>query len=249
VSRLSVPLLILIIIGSCSNAPPAGKLMPVGDDALAEIFPPQATESAEQIEIISRLRLELPRYRIKGTCAIYRSPDGSLEIDFVHSSLFGSYREDATIRVAGDSVTIQDHERGTFMGSRETLEHLSRHFEFDVIPEDLAVFLLLGAPRPEDLANTRVSVSGGNRTLAGEWMGRQFEIESGDGRGPIRMKICAADGSGCYEARYRYDSKERFGGYPERMICEKMGGSERFSMTVEVVRRSGDSRDPDMGMQ
>lgn len=239
-NKLSGILLIFLILGSCANSPPAGQLLPEDDDALSALFPPQASLSDDDIEITARVRLDLPKYRIKGTCAIFRSPDGSVQIDFVHTSLFGSYREDATIRIAGDSITLQDNERGTFMGSKETLAHLSRHFEFEVIPDDVIVFLLLGAPRREDLVNARVSVSGGRRTLAGEWWGRQLEIESEDGRGPLRLRICTVDGNGCYESRYGYESTGRFEGYPKRMICEKLGGSERLSLTVETVRRSGE---------
>lgn len=228
-----------MIAGSCANSPPAGQPLPADDGALAALFPPQASLSDDHLEIIARVRLDLPRYRIKGTCAIFRSPDGSVQIDFVHTSLFGSYREDATIYVAGDSIAIQDHERGIFRGSGETLAHLSAHFEFEIIPDDVVVFMLLGMPHREDLVNARLSVSGGRWTLVGEWRGRRLEIEGENGRGPLRLRICSVDGKGCYEARYGYGSTGRLGGYPERIICERMGGSERLSMTVESVGRSG----------
>ncbi len=240
-NRLSSIVLILMIAGSCANSPPAGQPVPADEGVLEAYFPPQASMSDGQLEIIARVRLDLPKYRIKGTCAIFRSPDGSVQIDFVHTSLFGSYREDATIYVAGDSIAIQDHERGVFRGSVETLAHLSTHFEFEIIPEDVIVFMLLGAPRREDIVNARSTVSGDSWTLAGEWRGRQLEIEGEDGRGPLRLRICSVDGKGCYEARYRYESTGRLGGYPERIVCERMGGSERLSMTVVSVGRSGEA--------
>ena len=238
-NRLSGIFLIFIIAASCSNSPPPGQLLPDDDGVLTTIFPTQASLTDDHLEIIARVRLDLPKYRIKGTCAIFRSPDGSVQIDFLHTSLFGSYREDATIFIAGDSITIQDHERGTFMGNSETRVHLSRHFGFNIMPDDMIVFMLLGTPRREDLAGALVSVSGGRRTLTGEWLGRLLEIESEDGRGPIRIRICSLDGKACYEARYRYESTAGPGGYPERIICERMGGSERLSMTVESVGAIG----------
>jgi len=107
-NRLSGILLILMIAGSCADSPPDGEPLPADDGALAALFPPQASLSDEELEIIARVRLDLPKYRIKGTCAIFRSPDGSVQIDFLHTSLFGSFREDATIYVTGDSIAIQD---------------------------------------------------------------------------------------------------------------------------------------------
>ncbi len=240
-NRFSIIIFILMIAGSCTNSPPAGQLLPADDGALAAIFPPQASLSDDYLEIIARVRLDLPKYRIKGICAIFRSPDGSVQIDFVHTSLFGSYREDATIYVAGDSIAIQDHERGVFRGNTETLEHLSAHFDFEIMPDDVIVLMLLGTPRREDLENARLAVSGGRWTLLAQWRGRQLEIEGDDGRGPSRLRICSIDGKGCYEARYGYESTGGFGGYPERIICERMGGSERLSMTVESIGRSGES--------
>ena len=51
------------------------------------------------------------------------------------------------------------------------------------------------------------------------------------------MRICAPDGNGCYEARYRYNKGDDLGGYPEKIVCEKAGGSERLSMTIESVEK------------
>ena len=187
-----------------------------------------------------RVRLDLPKYRVKGTCALYHLSGGSTQIDFVHSSLFGSYREDATIFVTGDSIAIQDHERGIFRGSRETLAHLAEHFEFEIIPGDILVFMLLEIPLLEDMEKASFSVSGGGWKLSGEWWGRKLLIEGEEGRGPDKLRICTIDGTGCYEARYGYRSGGGLGGYPERIVCERIGGSERLSMTIESVEKKSD---------
>ena len=239
-NRFSSIVLISLIAGSCANSPPSGQVLPADDSVLDALFPPQASLSEGDLEIIARVRLDLPKYRIKGTCAIFRSPDGSVQIDFVHTSLFGSYREDATIYVASDSIAIQDHERGVFRGNVETLAHLSEHFEFAIIPDDVIVFMLLGTPRREDLVNARSSDSGCRWTLTAEWRGRQLEIEGEDDSGPLRLRICTVDGKGCYEARYRYGSDDRLGGYPEKIVCERISGSERLSITIESVEKKSD---------
>jgi hypothetical protein len=181
--------------------------------------------------------MDLPKYRVKGACSIFRSSDGSVQIDFVHSSLFGSYREDATIYVTSDSMAIQDNERGTYRGNDETLFHLSEHFEFDIVPEDVIIFLLLGAPGFEELVDTKASTQDGKWILDAMWKGRQLRIEGEEGLGPREIRICSVDGKGCYEARYGYGSGDRFMGYPEKIVCEKKDGSEKLSITVESVEK------------
>jgi hypothetical protein len=163
-----------------------------------------------------------------------------VQIDFLHSSLFGSYREDATIYITGDSIAIQDNERGTYRGTEETLAHLAEHFEFEVLPEDILVFMLLEIPLMKDLKNPDFSASGGRWKLSGEWRGRQLRIEGEEGRGPVTFWICTIDGKGCYEARYGYKSNGRYGGYPEKIVFEGSGGGERLSVTVESIEKKSD---------
>lgn len=184
--------------------------------------------------------MDLPKYRVKGSCSIFRSSDGSVQIDFVHSSLFGSYREDATIYVTADSMAIQDNERGTYRGTDETLFHLSEHFEFDIVPEDVIVVLLLGAPGFEELIDTQSSVSDGKWVLDAMWKGRQLRIEGEEGLGPMELRICSVDGKGCYEARYEYGSDSQLMGYPEKIVFEKKDGSEKLSITVESLEKKID---------
>jgi hypothetical protein len=235
-----IPLIIAFAV-SCAQAPPSGEPIPSGDGTLSSLFPPQASASGGELEIFTRVRLDLPKYRIRGTCALYRAPDGSVQIDFVHSSLFGSYREDATIYIAGDSISIEDHERGVFRGNAETLAHLEEYLGFKVIPDDIIVFMLLGSPGLEDMVDPVSSVSEGEWRLSGEWRGRLLEIEGEKGRGPLVLRICPMDGKGCYEARYGYGQGTGLEGYPERIVCEKSGSSERLSVTVEsvILKKSG----------
>jgi hypothetical protein len=228
------PLIIAFAV-SCAKAPPSGEPVPQGNGTLAALFPPQASASGGELEIFTRVRLDLPKYRIRGTCELYRAPDGSVQIDFVHSSLFGSYREDATIYIRGDSISIQDNERGVFRGSAETLAHLEEYLGFSVIAEDIIVFMLLGTPGLEDMGEPVSSVSGRKWRLSGEWRGRLLEIEGEKGRGPLMLRICPMDGKGCYEARYGYSQGGGLEGYPERIVCERTGSSEMLSVTVESV--------------
>jgi len=101
------------------------------------------------------------------------------------------------------------------------------------------VFMLLGTPVLEDLVDARLSASDGKWVIEAKWRERRLSIEGEEGRGPTFLRICSVDGKGCYEARYRYESGARPGDYPEKIVCERKGGSERLSLTVESVRRAG----------
>ena len=68
-------------------------------DELTELVSENRIE--ESLHIRGRVRIDLPRYRVRGLCTIRSLPGGDLRIDFHHSSLFGSYREDATVFVRG----------------------------------------------------------------------------------------------------------------------------------------------------
>ncbi len=220
---------------SCAQAPPAGEPGTADVLDLAALYPLQAGHADEETEITAKVRLSLPKYRIRGACSIFRSPEGALQVDFIHSSIFGSYREDATIFVAGDTMMIRDNERDLLWGPQEALDLVSEHFEFAFGPEDVVVFLLLGAPREEDLEAASAKISGDEWSITGMWKGRPIEIEGVEGLGPVRFRICASGGTGCYEARYSYRSGGALAGYPDRIVCERIGGSERLSISVESV--------------
>ncbi len=108
------------------------------------------------------------------------------------------------------------------------------------MPKDILVFMLLEAPFIKDLKDPVFTASGGGWKLSGEWRERKLQIEGEDGKGPVKLRICTIDGKGCYEARYGYGSGGGTGGYPEKIVCESVGGSERLSVTVESVEKKTD---------
>jgi hypothetical protein len=228
----------LLLYLSCSAGPPSGRALPGSEDALAPLFPGIASDTSDDSEITARVRLDLPKYRIRGTCSVFRSADGSVQLDFVHSSLFGSVREEATVFIDGDSIAIEDHVRGTWRGSRETLALLREYFDFEVLPRDIMVMLLLSPPPVEEIRDLESSFSGGSWRLEGLWRGRLLEMQGDEAKGPEYARLCAADGKGCYEAKYGYDRNTGPGGYPGRIVCERKGGTERLSVTVESVKKN-----------
>lgn len=181
-------------------------------------------------EISGRVRIELPRYRVRGACGLYWSGDGVLQIDFDHSSLFGAYREEATILIGGGRIEVRDELRGTTVRDGEALAMLGEHLGLEIYGDDL-VYVLLLRPLRLDAGPVEVERSGGELTVKGSWRGRSVEIEGRAGLPPSRLKVVSPDGVG-YETRYGY-RKGAPGSYPERIVCERIGGSGKISLTIE----------------
>lgn len=191
------------------------------------------------LEIAARVRVELPRYRLRGTCGIFWSPDGFLQVDFDHSSLFGSYREEATITVTDGRLTIQDHRRGTILEEPETVELLAEQFGLEVRGDDLVYLLLLLPLRLDESGPVMVEKRGdGMLTVRGRWRGRDVEISGHRGEGVRRLRMCGPGGV-CYDTRYAYAPGGEPTRYPQRIVCERHGDGRRISLTIESVRRVG----------
>ena len=61
------------------------------------------------VSIRGRLRAELPKYRVKGILQIYCSREGSIRIDFHHSSLMGAYEENYTLLISEGTIYLYEH--------------------------------------------------------------------------------------------------------------------------------------------
>jgi hypothetical protein len=220
---------------SCAHSPPSGEPAAAAAPGLAALYPPQASDRDGSLEITARVRLDVPKYRIRGSCGIHRFAGGALQIDFTHSSLFGSYREDVSILVRGDSITIIDHVRGEVRGTEETIELVSEYFDFKFAPADIAAFLLLDVPGNGEWDECGFASSGNRWMCSGDWKGRTVELEGILGRGPVIFRVCAPGGGSCYETRYGYRSGGEPAGYPKRIVVERRGGPERISISIESV--------------
>lgn len=192
---------------------PSENLSLSGDESIIR-YPELPSEGL--FVITSKVRIDLPKYRVRGSCRITRFPDGSLQVDFLHSSLFGSYREDATIYIEGESIVIQDHERGKVYDNETTLSLLEEHFGFRIYADDLAYLLLLA----------EVSDSG-------DWRGRKLVLDCGENGLPVRFRQCMITSTICYDTKYKYG---KYPGYPEKIVIENESGPERVSIEVTEVK-------------
>ena len=229
--------IINIVMVSCAGERPAAPLEAEPAAREADRFNVPAVREGEPFEVSARVRIDLPRYRVRGACGLYWSGDGFLQLDFDHSSLFGALREEATILVGDGRIAIHDGRRETVVEDGEALAVLADHLDLEVFADDLVYLLLL---RPMSLEKGRaveVERRGADLTVRGVWRGRRVEISGPAGLPPRRIRVVSSGGVG-YETRYGYPRGEP-GGYPERIVCERMGGGGRISLTVESTGSGG----------
>ncbi|MCK4538650.1 MAG: hypothetical protein KAV42_07640 [Candidatus Krumholzibacteria bacterium] len=218
----------ILILSGCAVLP-SGKVLPSGEDAGIR-YPALPLEDV--FIITCKVRIDLPKYRVRGSCRIVRYPDGSLQVDFLHSSLFGSYREDATIYIDGESIVIQDHERGKLYDNETTLSLLEEHFGFRIHTDDIAYLLLLAGP-PVDGGMAGGGVSGEENADTGDWRGRNLSVTCGENGLPTSLRQCMIAANVCYNTRYGYG---KYPGYPEKIVIENESGPERVALEVTEVK-------------
>lgn len=191
------------------------------------------------MHIRGQVRIDLPRYRVRGLCTIRSTPAGDVRIDFHHSSLFGSYQEDATIFLRGGRLGILDRERSAFFENDTTLALLRDHLDFNLFPDDIAHILLLACPDCAEIDSSGVSRSegGGTWRFSGIWRGRRIAIEGREDGGPTYFRQCRDDDNLCYVAQYRYDNGGTVGRYPSSITVLREFGSERLVLTVRDVKQ------------
>lgn len=221
-----------LLVVSCASSRP-GKMVRFDEAEISRLYPVMPDDGL--LVLTGKVRLELPRYRVRGTCRILRYPDGRLQIDFIHSSLFGSYREDATIYVGPDRMIIEDHERGEFWDSDSTLALLRRHFGFEIYPDDISYNLLFARPESSGVTGYAEQGDDGDWVLEGVWRERDIEIRGIEGEGPLSFSECAGEERVCYITRYKYPGGASGGAYPEKIVIERVRGVERLSLTVTGI--------------
>jgi hypothetical protein len=186
------------------------------------------------ITAVGRVKIELPKYRIRGICRIEYGLDGALTIDFKHSSLFGAYEEDALISYRDGGLSIVDRERNRWFGADSALAVLTRGVGFDLYPDDLLYALLLALPRCEEIRDPQVWEGGGRWRLAGDWRGRAIEIEGTDHHAVRRFSFCPNNRNDCYTIDYIYNGVSV---YPKRIGMARNDGLERI--TFDIVECCG----------
>ena len=222
----------MTITGSCAAPLRHGTVRPCSGELDAP-FSPYGLE--RHVSIVGRAKIVLPKYRIRGICRIRSEPSGGLVVDFEHSSLFGAYREDATIMLDGGKLLIIDRERGRMYDNDASLSILGSELAFQLFPDDIRYALLLDVPECTEIEGLVVDSDDGRWRLAGEWRGRNIVMEGRGGYGPDRLTLCTKDKNNCYMISYKHN---RDGTYPRGMEIVKEGGEERIYLEIIDVEIS-----------
>jgi hypothetical protein len=223
---------------SCATLGPPRVEVPCDGRFEALISPVSAGAG---IEIVGKLRLDLPRYRVRGLARIAFSPQaGMARIDFRHSSLFGAIEEDVTV-LAGDSLAMYDRGTGTYVGNDSSLALVRRETGGNVDGRDMLVALLLAAPRCAEMRSVSIAQSGDAWRLKAVWRDRPIEMKGERGRGIREFKQCLSGGSGCYTITYGEPATTGALSYPRWVRLRRDGGSER--VTFELIEIKSDTID------
>jgi hypothetical protein len=227
-------IVILLVAQSCAKRPEQRISVVPCESTLPRLF--SKTWNEYHLHIRGRVRIDLPRYRVRGLCTIQSTPVGDLRLDFHHSSLFGAYREDATIYLRNGMLGILDRERGVFFENDSTISMLRDHLEFNILPDDIAHLLLLACPDCAEIDSLRIGSGKDGWRFSGLWRGRRIEVEGRDDGEPTRFRQCVNKDSSCYVVSYEYGRDMAPERYPTRITVSREYGSERLSLVVRDVK-------------
>jgi len=183
------------------------------------------------VSLRGRLRAELPKYRVKGILQIYCSREGSIRIDFHHSSLMGAYEENYTLLISEGTIYLYDRMREVLYRGEEVLELLSNALGTNVYVDDLPVILLF--KNLESVVERSIDSKGmeGKWKVEGTFRGRNITIKGTKHVESIEQCIDKK----CYIARYmRYRDTGTFI-YPFYMVLTKKPGTEKLTFKVSNV--------------
>jgi hypothetical protein len=230
---LPIAFALIVLAQSCATLGPRPVEAPCDESFEARISPVKAGEG---IEIVGKLRLDLPRYRIRGLARIAYFPgEGAARIDFRHSSLFGAVEAEATI-FAGDSLVIYDRESGTFLGSDSSLALVRDETGADVAPDDILVALLLAFPRCAEMRSVSIARAGETWRLKAEWRGRRIEMRGERGKGTREFRQCFAGGAGCYTISYGAPMAESNLAYPRWVRLRRDNRNEQAVFELIAIK-------------
>ena len=221
-----------IAFQSCGSAPPAIRTLS-GQGGDHYVIP--VTAKGNEYVITGKVRLDLPEYRVRGSCRIHYDGDAGVQVDFLHSSIFGSYREDATLYISEKDLVIYDHERDEVWDTGSSLDALERHFGFPIFSADIITLLLFSEP---DIIDKSIGYDGDEWETAGRWRGREAVIKGKEGLGPVEISLCGIDGTPCCMVRYKYKEWDGAGWYPEKIVFEQEYGPARLSLSVSDIERT-----------
>jgi hypothetical protein len=195
------------------------------------------TGESRGVVIVAKTRIDLPKYRLRGICRIRYLPPDNLRIDFEHSSLFGTYREDTSLFIRGRSIEVFDRERGRFFGTDSSKALISEGVGFTLFPDDLIIALALKEPPCDEIDGADLREGDGEWSLTGGWRTRRIAISGRRDVGPSTFRVCVGGSGDCYVVRYSYSDDLPGFRYPSRITLTHENHMERISMVIRKAER------------
>jgi hypothetical protein len=239
--RVAAPLIAFVsiaLVQSCGALGPRRVAAPCDESFEALLSP---VKEGEGIEIVGKLRLDLPRYRVRGLLRVAYSPaEGMARIDFRHSSLFGAVEEDVTI-LAGDSLAIYDRGSGRHFGNDSSLALMRGETGGEIAPDDILIALFLAFPRCAEMRSASIVRSGETWRLKADWRGRRIEMRGGNRRGASEFRQCFAGGAGCYTISYGEPVEAPDLAYPSWVRLRRDNGTAKAIFELIEIKALGES--------
>ena len=233
VAALLIALASIALVQSCAAFGPRPVEVPCEESFETGLSPVKAGEG---IEIVGRLRLDLPRYRIRGLARIaYLPGEGMARIDFRHSSLFGALEAEVTI-LAGDSLVIYDRGSGKYIGNDSSLALVRDEMGGDAAPDDILFALLLAVPRCAEMRSVAATRTGETWRLQADWRDRRIEMRGERGRGTHEFKQCFAAGGDCYTISYGTAMAVSNLAYPRWVRLRRDNRNEQASFELITIK-------------
>ncbi|HMA77371.1 MAG TPA: hypothetical protein VKO43_08685 [Candidatus Krumholzibacteriaceae bacterium] len=197
-------------------------------------------DPGENFVVSGKARFELSRYRFRGVFRM-QYENQNLRIDFHHSSMFGALKEEASVFIGKDGITLFDQKRGQYYDEERTDKLIGDAVGGRVEPSDILLALLLDMPAFNEINKLRAYAgSGGAWKIKGIYRNRKVEFSGDNESGIEALSIGDSDGRWRGIVFYSYPGGgDNCCGYPEDITIRTADNSLRVNLDVQNVKSSG----------
>ena len=211
--------------------------IPVSDaDDYDRIFP--GLKCGGPLVITGKAKLEFSRYRFRGVFRLEYEEE-TIRIDFDHSSLFGAVKEEASIFIGQEGITVFDQKRAEYYDEAASGELISGAVGGYVLPSDIFLALLLERPRFSELHSIKGSGDDGRWKISGIYKAKEIEFLGEKSTGPVLLKLRDVDDMWGFSVFYSYSEDDKYCGYPKEITIKTDDGSARITLDIVSVKKKG----------
>lgn len=188
--------------------------------------------------ITGKAKLEFSRYRFRGVFRLEYEEE-TVRIDFDHSSLFGAIKEEASIFIGKEGITLFDQKRAEYYDEDASGGLISEAVGGSVLPSDIFLALLLERPSFLGFHSLKASGDDGKWKVSGIYKGREVEYSGEKSTGPLVLKLYDIDDLWGYFVSYSYSEDDRYCGYPKEITIKTEDGSVGINLDIVSIKKKG----------